>query len=124
MRNFRGDQAERINVEPDELWIPPDLYEEAFEIVNSMGKVDTDVNNRNVHQGRYTIYEWNYLTDANNWFVGDGTLRKQSVFWTDRVPVEFAFAEDMDTIIAKWRGYMRYAQAHVDWRWVFGHQVT
>ena len=124
MRNFRGDQAERISVRPNELWIPPDLYEEAFEIVQSMGKVDTDVNNRNVHQGAYTIYEWQYLTDANNWFVCDGRLRKQSAFWTDRVPVEFAFAEDLDTIIAKWRGYMRYAFAHVDWRWVHGFQVT
>lgn len=124
MRNFRGDQAERINVRPDELWIPPDLYEEAFEIVNSMGKVDTDVNNRNVHEGAYRIVEWNYLTDANNWFVVDSSLRKQSVFWTDRVAIEFAFAEDLDTIIAKWRGYMRYAFAHVDWRWIFGQQVT
>ncbi len=124
MRNFRGDQAERINVRPDELWIPPDLYEEAFEIVNSMGKVDTDVNNRNVHEGAYRIVEWNYLTDANNWFVVDSSLRKQSVFWTDRVAIEFAFAEDLDTIIAKWRGYMRYAFAHVDWRWIHGFQVT
>ncbi|KKK58937.1 hypothetical protein LCGC14_3039400 [marine sediment metagenome] len=31
---------------------------------------------------------------------------------------------DLDTLIAKWRGYMRYAMAHVDWRWTFGHQVS
>ena len=49
-RGFRGDQAERISVELDEMWIPPDLYEQAFEIVSSMGKVDTANNNRNVHQ--------------------------------------------------------------------------
>ena len=124
MVDFRGDQAERISVIPDELWIPPNLYEEAFEIVSSMGKVDTANNNRNVHQGVYTVREWNYMTDANNWFLGDTSLRKQMVFWTDRIPVEFAFAEDLDTIIAKWRGYMRYALAHVDWRWVFGHEVS
>lgn len=124
MVDFRGDQAERISVIPDEIWIPPNLYEEAFEIVSSMGKVDTANNNRNVHQGVYTVKEWNYLTDTNNWFLGDSSLRNQMVFWTDRVPVEFAFAEDLDTIIAKWRGYMRYALAHVDWRWVFGHEVS
>jgi hypothetical protein len=123
-RNFRGDQAERIDVNMDELIIPPDLYEEAFEIVESMGKVDTDQNNRNVHQGAYTIKEWNYLNDTNNWFLADSIQRKQSVFWTDRVAMEFAFAEDLDTIIAKWRGYMRYALAHTDWRWVYGHQVS
>lgn len=124
MRNFRGDQAERIDVQPDEIWIPPDLFEEAFEIVNSLGKVDTANNNRNVHMGVYTVKEWNYLTDANDWFVADSVARAQMVFWTDRIPVEFAFAEDLDTIIAKWRGYARYALAHVDWRWVFGHQVS
>ncbi len=124
-RNFRGDQAERIDVSLDEMIIPPDLYEEAFEIVSSLGKVDTAQNNRNVHEGQYTIKEWNYLTDTNNWFLSDSVMRKQSVFWTDRVAMEFAFAEDLDTIIAKWRGYMRYsAGIHSDWRWVFGHQVS
>lgn len=123
-RNFRGDQAERIDVSLDELIIPPDLYEEAFEIVSSMGKVDTDLNNRNVHNGQYTIKEWNYLTDTNNWFLADSVGRGDSVFWTDRVPMEFAMAEDLDTIIAKWRGYMRYALAHTNWRWIYGHQVS
>ena len=51
-------------------------------------------------------------------------LRRQSIFWVDRVPIEFAFAEDLDTLIAKWRGYMRYSNAHVDWRWIVGSQVN
>jgi len=124
MRGFRGDQAERIDVVPNELWIPPDLYETAFEIVSSMGKVDTAQNNRNVHQGAYTVYEWNYMTDANNWFMCDGTMRKSMLHWSDRIPIEFAFAEDLDTIIAKWRGYMRYGIAHSDWRWILGASVA
>src|SRR3990167_5277807 len=41
MVGFRGDQAERIDVEPDELWYPPDLSEQAFEIIKSAGKVET-----------------------------------------------------------------------------------
>ena len=124
MRGFRGDQAERINVTPDEMWIPIDLFEEAFEISNSMGKVDTANNNRNVHQGVYTIKEWQYMTDTNDWFLTDSALRRQMIGWTDRVGMEFAFAEDLDTLIAKWRGYMRYALGHWDWRWVMGHQVS
>ena len=121
---LRDDAANRISVMPDEIWIPPDLYDTAYEIVASMGKVDTAQNNRNVHEGRYTIKEWNYLNDTNNWFLCDSTMRKQAVFWVDRVPVEFAFAEDLDTIVAKWRGYMRYSSAHVDWRWIYGSQVS
>ncbi len=124
MVGFRGDQAERISVMPDELWIPPDLYEEAFEITASSGKVDTANNNRNVHEGRYRTIEWNYLTDANNWFLVDSTLKGQSVHWVDRIALEFAMAEDLDTMVAKWRAYMRYAMAHTDWRWVMGHQVA
>ncbi len=124
MRGFRGDQAERISVTPDELWIPIDLFEEAFEIVNSLGKLETANNNRNVHQGVYNIFEWNYMSDTNDWFMSDSVFRKQSVFWTDRVAIEFAFAEDLDTLVAKWRGYMRYATAQTDWRWVKGSQVS
>ena len=124
MVNFRGMQAERISIVPDEIWFPPDRYEEAYEIIASSGKVDTANNNRNVHEGAYTAYEWNYMSDANDWFLADSAQRQESLFWVDRVPVEFAFAEDLDTIIAKWRAYMRYSFAWVDWRWVFGHQVS
>ncbi len=124
MVGYRDDRANRISVMPNEIWIPPDLYEEAFEIVSSMGKVDTANNNRNVHEGAYTIKEWNYLTDTNNWFMTDSALRGQSVHWIDRVPVEFAFAEDLDTLIAKWRGYTRYANAWTDWRFIMGHSVS
>ena len=124
MVQHRGDQAERISVSPDELWGPPDLYEQAFEIISSMGKVDTANNNRNVHQGVYTFYEWNYLTDTNNWFMCDGGMRKQYAFWSDRIPLEFAMAEDLDTLIAKWRAYMRYFNAITDWRWITGALVT
>ncbi len=124
MVQMRGDQAERISISPDELWGPPDLYEVAFEIISSMGKVDTANNNRNVHQGVYTFYEWNYLTSTKNWFLCDGAMRKQYVFWSDRIPLEYAMAEDLDTLIAKWRAYMRYFNAVTDWRWITGASVT
>ena len=124
MRHFRGDQAEKINVVPNELFIPVDLFEEAFEITNSMGKVDTADNNPNVHKGTLTIKEWLYMTDANDWFLSDSRLRTQMIAWSDRVAAEFAFAEDLDTLVAKWRGYARWGSAHFDWRWIFGHQVS
>ena len=124
MVNFRDDQANRISIMPNEVWIPPDLYDVAYEITESMGKPDTANNNRNVHFGKYQIYEWNYLTDANNWFLCDSGMKKQMVTWWDRVPLEFAFAEEIDTIIAKWRAYMRYSLAWYDWRFILGSQVT
>lgn len=124
MVGFRGDQAERISVMPDELWYPPDLYEVAYEIINASGKVDTANNNPNVHKGRYTGYEWNYLTDVNNWFMVDSRMKKRMLHWVERIPLEFAMVEDFDTMIAKWRAYMRYSNAHTDWRFILGAQVS
>lgn len=120
MWNFRGDQAEKLDVTPDELFIPDALFEEGFEIANSLGKLDGDMNNPNVHRGTLTLKQWRYMTDENNWFLSDSALRRQMVMWTDRVPIEFAMAEDLDTLMAKWRGYMYYALGHVGWRWVYG----
>ena len=124
MVDFRGDRAERISVMPSELWYPPNLYEQAFEIINAGGKLDTANNNPNVHNQQYVGKEWNYLTDSNNWFLMDGQMKKQHLHWVDRIPMEFAMAEELDTIIAKWRGYMRYSLAHTNWRFIFGSQVS
>ena len=124
MVNFRGDQAERISVMPDSLWIPPDLYDVAYEITESMGKPDTANNNRNVHYGKYDIKEWNFLTDTNNWFLTDSRMQKQWVVWYDRVPLEFAFAEELDNLVAKWRAYMRYSYLWANWRWILGASVS
>ncbi len=123
-RGFRGDQAERIGVTFDELWIPVDLTEQAYEINNSMGKLDTANNNVNYLKGKFTINEWNYLTDTNNWFLMDSNMRKKMLFWVDRVPLEFAMVEDFDKLVAKWRAYCRMGGAHIDWRFIFGSQVS
>jgi len=121
---FRGDQAERINCMPNELLFPPNLYEEAYEIINASGKVDTDLNNPNVHQGQYKGIEWNYLTDTNDWWMMDSAARGTMLHWVDRIPLEFAFIEDFDTLVGKWRAYMRYAHAHTNWRFILGAQVS
>lgn len=124
MRGLRDAQAQKGDVEPDEILFPPDLYEVAFEINSSMGKVDTAENNRNVHMGRYKMMEWSRLNDADNWFLMDSSLRRESLKWFDSVPVEFAMAEDLDTLVAKWRLYMVYGNGHTDWRWIIGASVS
>lgn len=124
MRNFRGDQANRISVMPDKLVIPVDLYEVAHEIVKSSGKVDSANNNSNVHKDAYEIMDWEYLTDSNNWFMEDSSMRKQFLIWFDRIPIEFAMAEELDTLVAKWRGYARYSWMWTDWRWLLAGVVS
>ena len=124
MVGFRGDMAERISIMPDELWYGPDLAEAAFEIIASSGKVDVATNNANYHKGKYKGYEWNYFSDTNNWVMCDSSMRKQSLHWVDRIPLEFAMIEDFDTMVAKWRAYMRYGSAQIDWRWLIGAAVA
>jgi phage major head subunit gpT-like protein len=124
MVGFRGDQSERIDVIPDELWYGPDLYENAYEIIAASGKVDTALNNPNVHEGKYVGHEWRYITDTNNWFMMDSRVRKDMLHWQDAVPIEFGMIEDFDTLVAKFRAYMVYGTAFTDWRWILGAQVS
>jgi len=123
MRGFRGDRAEKINTRPDELWIPTDLYETAFEIVSSLGKIDTSNNNRNVHMGQYTIYEWDYMTSATDWFMCDSAARKEMLEWYNRIPVEFASTSEFETFVRKYRVYTRFSYQWIDWRWIMGNDV-
>jgi len=124
MRGYRGDRAERIHVMPNEIWHPPDLFEVAQEINQSSGKLDTANNNVNVHQGQYTLHDWEYMSNTKDWFMADSVQRSDSLKWWDRVPVEFAHVEDFDTLIAKWRGYARYSWLYIDWRFIFGSNVA
>src|SRR5690606_3507186 len=118
----------KISLMPDELWIPVDLVDVADEIVNSSGKPDTVNNNIDARKDSLTIQPsangWNYLNDTNNWFICDGSMRKENLVWLDRIALEFAQAEDIDTLVAKWRAYMRYSQYWYDWRWILGAQVS
>lgn len=124
MVDFRGDRAERITVDPSIVLHPIALYDSVYEVTKSVGKPGTSLNDANVHEGQYTGWEWNYLTDSNNWFLIDPVMMKDAVTWYERIPYEFAMVEEMDTILAKWRLYARYGHGHDDWRWGLGAQVS
>lgn len=124
MEKFRDDRANRTQVSPDELLYPIDLFEAAEEIAKSFGKVGTDLNNINVNEGVFKLIPWKYLTDVNNWFMMDGTLRSDNLLWVDRVPVGFDSVQDFDTIVHKWRGRARYSNYYRDWRWILGAEVS
>ena len=125
MRGYRDDQAGRISVMPNELLVPPDLEDKALEITKSAKDPDSGNNAINPQSsGRFSLTDWEYLPDTNNWWIMDSGLRRKSLFWIDRVQKEFGRAEDFDTFIAKFRVYQRYSFAWVDWRFVFGSQVS
>lgn len=126
MRAFKDDRGELVQVQPDTLLVPPELEEEAWVIINTMNKVDITDYHANFVRARITqLIVWDYLTDANNWFLIDSRLAKLYLNWFDRVPLEFQMDPTSDfSLEARFRGYMRYSYGWSDWRWVYGHVVS
>ena len=52
----------------------------------------------------------------------DSTRHELNFFW--RVRPEFKQAEDFDTLVAKYRGYMRYSYGYSDYRGIVGSKGT
>lgn len=124
MVNFRDDRANRIPVTPDTILYPPNLYQQVHEVVRSISRPDNANDASNVHRDAYRMIEWNYLTDTNNFFVMDSRLMMRFLKWVDRIPLEFGMIEDFESFTLKWRAYMRYSNAWLNWRFVNGSQVS
>jgi hypothetical protein len=119
-----NDRGELMLMNYDTILCTVNNEEDAWEIINSTGKVNTANNNPNFHQGRYKLAVWDRLTDSNNWFMMDSKLCKMFILWWDRVKSEFKYDRDFDTLVAKWSIYMRYSAGWADWRPVYGHNVS
>src|SRR3990172_5017322 len=98
-----------LNIMPDELLVPPELEDTALEIVRSALDPASANNAINPQAGRFRVIVWHYLTDATAWFTMDSGMRRQHLAWFDRIPLDFARQSDFDTLIGKWRAYMRWS---------------
>lgn len=124
MRKFLTNTDQRFNCNPDTLIVPDDLWEPAYEIISSSGKVDTANNNVNFSKGKYNLLKSIWLSDSNNWFMVDSKLMKEYMEWNDIVTPEFNRATDFDGLVAKYSTYMHYSYVPRDWRFIFGHEVS
>jgi len=131
MRETKDDRGKLIAVNPNLILIPPELEETANAIVNTMQsgqpqKPDTaDYHDSLPGRQGLQYLVWDYLTDANDWFMIDTALARLHLLWLDRVPVEFSMDPASNfNLRAKYRGYMRYSYGWSDWRFVYGHAVT
>ena len=113
-----------INVMPDELLVPVELEDSALEIVKSALDPASANNAINPQAGRFQVITWHYLTDANAWWLMDSGYRRRALRWYDRIPLEFAREQDFDTLIAKWRAYMRFTLGWSDWRFIYGQNPS
>lgn len=124
MMKFTDDKGGRMGVTPNLLLIPPDLEDEAIEVVRAVSLPDTADNNANPQSGRWSVLVWNQLTNTKDWWMIDANLMRQSLFWFDRMPLSIVPKVEDKTISASWIAYMRYSLGWADWRWVYGHNVT
>lgn len=120
MAEFVDMNGDLINVMPDELLVPVELEDTALTIVRSAQDPASANNAANPQAGRFRVVTWHYLTDSTAWFLMDAGRRRQALRWYDRIPLEFAREQDFDTLIGKWRAYMRYSLGWTDWRFLFG----
>lgn len=61
--------SKRLGLAARNLWIPPDLEDVAFEILQATQKPGTADNDANFLKGKFDVTVVDYWTDVNNWFL-------------------------------------------------------
>ena len=123
LRETVDEAGNLISLSATKLIVPPSLEYEAKEIINSTQKSGTTANDVNTVKGALEVVVYDYLGTASGgsdtaWYVADGGRHELNYFW--RVKPEFKWAEDFDTLVAKYRGYMRFSYGYSDWRGIVG----
>lgn len=118
MKNFRTDIGEKGNFKADTLFVPFELRNEAYELVMSLGKVDTGNNNANPYKDKYKVIVSDWLDDTDRWFIMDSKYANKCLYWIERVGLEIESEKDFNT--KNWRisGYERYSLGFTDFRWI------
>jgi Mu-like prophage major head subunit gpT len=114
------DRGDLMDVMPDQLIVPPELEDTAIPIGGSLLDPNSANNAVNPQRGRFETAVWHYLTAPKAWWLVDKARRDRSLLWYERIALEFGKEEDFDTIMAKFRAYMRYSYGWRDWAFIFG----
>ena len=118
---FTNDRGLKIAVRPQTLIIPKELVFEAKRILNTDGRVGTDLNDLNAIKTMGMIPSVvvnHYLTDTDAWFIR--TDVKNGLKYFERRADEFGMDEDFDTENAKYKATARYSFGWTDRRAVYG----
>ena len=133
MRQFRDDIGQRIDVNPDTLIVPENLYFTALEAVGdsqtgAKSQLDPDSANNTINPiyNRFKVIPYRRLDDydSNNWFMVDSSEMKRYLKWLERIAPETKTTIDFDTYQTKFGIYMRHGVGFTDWRWIYGHSVS
>lgn len=124
MLGFTDSKGQPLNIVPDTILVPLALKATAQVIAGSALRSGVANNDTNTNAG-YNVIWSSYLTDSNNWFLIDSMAARMWLRWFWRVQPEFALDPGSDfSLVAKYRGYMRYSYGWDHWAWIYGHSVT
>lgn len=126
MRKFRNDIAERIQISPDTLIVPDNLYDTAMEIMGTDKGLYSAEGTVNMQKGRFNVIPYLRLDDydTNNWFMVDKGLMKRYLLWINREGDEVNNTIDFETFMIKTSIYFRVGNGFTNWRWIYGHNVS
>jgi phage major head subunit gpT-like protein len=118
MKAQKDESALKIAAESSRIIAPDDLEFTVLTVLNSTQAPGGNYNDVNVVKGKVKPFFWTYLTDAKNWFLIDDDLHELWFFW--RVRPEFKSEENFDTMVARYRGYLRFSCGWSNWRGLVG----
>jgi len=116
----RNDRGEIVSIIPDLLIVGPELEEQAYELISSVGKVNLLVNNKNFHEGKYDLYVCPWLTSSTDWFFVSTRHMKKWLKWKWGIKPEFGRDSEFDTYLRKYSVYYTRAKGWSDWRFIIG----
>lgn len=121
MRQWTDSQGNPLPRNGKLLLLPIELEDVAIEITNTDKKPGGADNDANAIAG-FQYVTWDYLTDAESWFLLDPMYTKRYLRWYNRVPLESKIVDQALThVIYEFR--MRYSYGWVDPRFVYGAEV-
>lgn len=123
MMHTKDDKGNEIGIMPDELWVPPELEDQARKITQSTGDPGNANNDMNAQQGRWKVIPWLRLTDTNNWFMASSVWRKQTTNWYNREATQMMVVDESTTDIV-YEFKLHYSLGVDDWRAWYGHEVA
>jgi hypothetical protein len=113
-----------INVSPRYLLIPNELIWDAEELLKSSQRPATTDNDINAFQIKNVDYMvWNYLTDADAWFLLTEKMDHSLKFF-EREAVNTSSDYDFEADAAKTKIRNRFSVGWSDWRGIFGTPGT
>jgi hypothetical protein len=122
MRNFVDQQGNPLFRNATLGLVPIELNDEVLEITTLQGKPGTANNDANAIVG-FEFRQWDYLTDANDWWLLDPIWMRQHLQWFDRAPLTMMIVDETTTDVT-YEFHMRYSYGWTDPRFVYGNEVT